>query len=144
MISVKELSNELAEAISQLKSESGLQDTGIVTRVGDGVAWIYGLKNAGFNEVLSIETADGKTVEAFALNLTEDEIGAVLLGSDAHVEAGARVRLSGEVVKVPLPSSGRPSAAWPRCRPAWPPARWQGANQGKPSRVSRTRRPWSN
>ena len=102
MISVKELSNELAEAISQLKSESGLQDTGIVTRVGDGVAWIYGLKNAGFNEVLSIETADGKTVEAFALNLTEDEIGAVLLGSDAHVEAGARVRLSGEVVKVPV------------------------------------------
>lgn len=105
MISVKELSNELQDAINQLKTQTGLDDSGIVTRVGDGVAWIYGLKNAGFNEVLQIETADGKTVEAFALNLMEDEIGAVLLGSDAHVVAGARVRLSGEVVKVPVGSA---------------------------------------
>lgn len=102
MISVKELSNELVEAIGQLKAQDGLEDAGIVTRVGDGVAWIYGLHKAGFNEVLQIETANGKTVEAFALNLMEDEIGAVLLGSDAEVVAGARVRLSGEVVKVPV------------------------------------------
>lgn len=102
MISVKELSTELQDAINQLKTHDGLDESGIITRVGDGVAWIYGLKNAGFNEVLSIETVDGKTVEAFALNLTEDEIGAVLLGSDATITAGARVRLSGEVVKVPV------------------------------------------
>ena len=102
MISVKELSAELQDAINQLKTEKGLEKSGIVTRVGDGVAWIYGLTDAGFNEVLQIETTDGKTVDAFALNLMEDEIGAVLLGSDAEVAAGARVRLSGEVVKVPV------------------------------------------
>jgi len=102
MISVKELSNELQDAISQLKNEKGLENSGIVTRVGDGVAWIYGLTDAGFNEVLQIETTDGKTVDAFTLNLMEDEIGAVLLGADALVSAGARVRLSGEVVKVPV------------------------------------------
>ena len=102
MISVKELSNELQDAIDQLKNEKGLEKSGIVTRVGDGVAWIYGLSDAGFNEVLQIETTDGKTVDAFALNLMEDEIGAVLLGADALVAAGARVRLSGEVVKVPV------------------------------------------
>jgi F-type H+/Na+-transporting ATPase subunit alpha len=102
MISVKELSNELQSAIDQLKNEKGLEKSGIVTRVGDGVAWIYGLTDAGFNEVLQIETADGKTVDAFVLNLMEDEIGAVLLGSDAQVTAGARVRLTGDVFKVPV------------------------------------------
>jgi F-type H+-transporting ATPase subunit alpha len=102
MISVKELSNELQDAINQLKAEKGLEDTGIVTRVGDGVAWIYGLTNCGFNETLQIETAGGKTVDAFALNLMEDEIGAVLLGSDAEVSAGASVRLSGKVLEVPV------------------------------------------
>jgi F-type H+-transporting ATPase subunit alpha len=102
MISVKELSQELQDAISQLKNEKGLEQSGVVTRVGDGVAWIYGLTNAGFNEVLQIETTDGKKVDAFALNLMEDEIGAVLLGADAQVAAGARVTLSGEVVKVPV------------------------------------------
>lgn len=102
MISVKELSAELQDAINQLKAEKGLEDTGIVTRVGDGVAWIYGLTNCGFNETLQIEAADGSTVDAFALNLMEDEIGAVLLGADAQVAAGARVRLSGKVLEVPV------------------------------------------
>jgi F-type H+/Na+-transporting ATPase subunit alpha len=102
MISVKELSSELKVAIEQLKSEQGLEDVGIVTRVGDGVAWIYGLHRAGFNEVLQIEGLEGKTVDAFALNLMEDEIGAVLLGDDALVKAGARVKLSGSVLTVPV------------------------------------------
>lgn len=102
MISVKELSTELQDAINLLKSEKGLEKTGIVTRVGDGVAWIYGLSECGFNETLRIETTSGGTVDAFALNLMEDEIGAVLLGNDADVKAGARVRLSGEVLKVPV------------------------------------------
>lgn len=102
MISAKELSTELQDAINQLKTETGLEKSGIVTRVGDGVAWIYGLTDAGFNEVLKIETANGKTTDAFALNLMEDEIGAVLLGGDANVAAGARVTLSGEVLKVPV------------------------------------------
>lgn len=102
MISVKELSSELQAAIGQLQSNQGLQEAGIVTRIGDGVAWVYGLTNAGFNEVLQIEGKDGSIVEAFALNLMEDEIGAVLLGSDSQVVAGARVTLKGTVLTVPV------------------------------------------
>lgn len=102
MISVKELSNELQAAIEQLQNDQGLESAGVVTRVGDGVAWVYGLQNAGFNEVLQIEGNDGSTIEAFALNLMEDEIGAVLLGDDSKVEAGARVKLSGSVLTVPI------------------------------------------
>jgi F-type H+-transporting ATPase subunit alpha len=101
-VSVKELSSELQAAIEQLKSEQGLEEVGIVTRIGDGVAWIYGLTHAGFNEVINIEGTNGKTIEAFALNLMEDEIGAVLLGEDSQVSAGARAKLSGNVVEVPV------------------------------------------
>ncbi len=101
-ISVHELSKELQEAIGSLRTDSGLEQAGIVTRVGDGVAWIYGLRDAGYSEVVEITAADGSIVRAFALNLLEDEIGAVILDDDSQVVAGARVRLSGSVLKVPV------------------------------------------
>lgn len=100
-IAVTELTKELREAIAQLEVSEGLETVGVVTRVGDGIAWIHGLHNAGYSEVLEIETTDG-VVEAFALNLMEDEIGAVLLGSDENIRAGDKVRLKGEVLSVPV------------------------------------------
>ncbi len=102
MTSVQELSAELRSAIEQLQSSQGLEEVGVVTRIGDGVAWIYGLTNCGFGEVLLIDGIDGKPVEAFVLNLMEDEIGAVLLGEDSQVRAGANVKLSGSVLSVPV------------------------------------------
>ena len=100
-LKVSELSKELRDAIAGLEMQEGLEATGIVTRVGDGVAWVHGLRDAGYSEVLQIETKNG-VVEAFALNLMEDEIGAVLLGSDANVVAGDTVRLKGTVLDVPV------------------------------------------
>ena len=73
----------------------------MVISVGDGVAWVHGLSSAGYSEVLEIET-DGDTVEAFALNLMEDEIGAVILGGEDKVKAGASVRRKGSVLDVPV------------------------------------------
>ncbi len=101
-LNIQELSNELRDAIQSLRTTKGLEEAGIVTRIGDGVAWIYGLRSAGYNEVVEIETTDGSTVSAFVLNLLEDEIGAVLLGDDAAVAAGAKVTLTGEVLTVPV------------------------------------------
>lgn len=100
-IQIKELARDLERSIENLKVGGELGTSGIVTRVGDGVAWIYGLTDCGFNEIVRIETEDG-VVEAFALNLMEDEIGAVLLGSDLKVKAGARVTLAGNVLSVPV------------------------------------------
>jgi F-type H+-transporting ATPase subunit alpha len=100
-INVKELARDLQRSIENLQVSGDLGTSGIVTRVGDGVAWIYGLTDCGFNEIVRIETSDG-IVEAFALNLMEDEIGAVLLGSDIKVKAGARVTLAGNVLSVPV------------------------------------------
>jgi F-type H+-transporting ATPase subunit alpha len=100
-IAVSELSRELRDAIAGLETSGNLEATGIVTRVGDGVAWVHGLRKAGYSEVLQIETKNG-IIEAFALNLMEDEIGAVLLGSDADVVAGDTVKLKGTVLEVPI------------------------------------------
>lgn len=99
-LSVRELSTELRQAIEQLETSGNLEEVGVILRVGDGVAWVHGLRGAGYSEVLEIETEDG-IVEAFALNLLEDEIGAVLLGEDAKVKAGQTVRLKGTVLTVP-------------------------------------------
>src|SRR5690606_9766421 len=100
-ITASQLSKELRDAISSLEVTEGLDEVGIVTRVGDGIAWIHGLRSAGYSEVVEIESG-ASVVEAFALNLMEDEIGAVLLGEDSEVSAGAKVRLKGEVLSVPV------------------------------------------
>jgi F-type H+-transporting ATPase subunit alpha len=101
-VSVKELGGDIRKAIDALKRSGNFETVGIVTRVGDGIAWIYGLEGAGYNEMLEIEAVDGTSVTAFALNLMEDEIGAVLLGDDIVIKAGAKVRLTGKVLEVPV------------------------------------------
>ncbi len=98
---VKDLSAEVQHAIAGLKLAGDEQKSGVVTRIGDGVAWIYGLRSCGYAEMIEIEGTHG-TVTAFALNLLEDEVGAVLLGEDEEVRAGASVKLSGEVLSVPV------------------------------------------
>jgi F-type H+-transporting ATPase subunit alpha len=99
---IKELSADIRKAIEQLKNQPETETVGIVTRIGDGVAWIYGLPKCGYNEMLEIESTDGQPIAAFAFNLGEDEIGAVLLGEDIGIKAGAKVRLSGKVLEVPV------------------------------------------
>ena len=101
-INIKGLSAELEAAIKGLADRAGLEQTGLVTRVADGVVWVYGLSEVGFSEVIEISTASGSVVEAFVLNLYEDELGAVLLGSEVGVRAGASVRSTGHVLEVPI------------------------------------------
>lgn len=101
-LDVSELSAEIKARIAEIKDTSAVKTTGIVTRVGDGIAWVYGLRDCGFNEMLEIETDDNSKVSGFALNLGEDEVGVVLLGDDTRVKAGARVTLTGSVLEVPV------------------------------------------
>ncbi len=100
-LQVAELSKDLQAAIAGLENNEGLHSTGVVIRVGDGVAWVHGLGDAGYSEVLEIDTKSG-VVEAFTLNLMEDEIGAVILGDDSKISAGDTVRLKGQVLEVPI------------------------------------------
>lgn len=102
-LSVKELSADVRAAIESLKNTPETENVGVVTRVGDGVAWVYGLYKCGFAEMVEVDGLSGK-IPGFALNLMEDEIGVVLLGDDIQVKAGAKVRLSGKVLEVPVGS----------------------------------------
>ena len=101
-LSITELSEDIRAAIAQLKQRPEIENVGVVTRVGDGIAWIYGLSGSGYNEMLEIDSISGQKITAFALNLAEDEIGSVILGDDTQVKAGAKVRLSGKVLEVPV------------------------------------------
>lgn len=101
-LSIASLSEDIRSAIAELRARPEIENVGIVTRVGDGIAWIYGLSKAGFNEMLEIEGINSSTVTAFAFNLGQDEIGAVLMGEDNLVMAGATVRLSGKVLEIPV------------------------------------------
>jgi F-type H+/Na+-transporting ATPase subunit alpha len=101
-LSITKLSEDIRAAIAELKTRPEIEETGVVTRVGDGIAWIYGLTGAGYNEMLEIEGNDGTMVTAFAFNLGQDEIGAVILGNDIDIKAGASAHLSGKVLEVPV------------------------------------------
>jgi F-type H+-transporting ATPase subunit alpha len=101
-LSIAKLSKDIRAAIAEIKELPETENVGVITRVGDGIAWIYGLSAAGYNEMLEIDGTEGEQVTAFSLNLAEDEIGAVILGDDTQVKAGAKVRLSGKVLEVPV------------------------------------------
>ena len=85
-LSITDLSDDIRAAIAELKTRPEIESVGVVTRIGDGIAWIYGLSAAGYNEMLEIDGTDGKKITAFAFNLGEDEIGAVLLGEDTPAQ----------------------------------------------------------
>jgi F-type H+-transporting ATPase subunit alpha len=101
-LSIKDLSDDIRAAIAELKTRPEIENVGIVTRVGDGIAWIYGLAKCGYSEMIDIEGTDGSTITAFAFNLAEDEIGTVLLGDDVDIKAGAKAKLTGKVLEVPV------------------------------------------
>lgn len=101
-LNIKALSQELEAAISGLSQGAELEQSGVVTRVSDGIVWIYGLRDCGFSDLLEIQTDQGAPARAFALNLYEDEIGAVLLDSETGVRAGAKVTLTGQTLEVPV------------------------------------------
>jgi len=102
LLAVKTLAEEVRLAIESMKSDGNEREKGVVTRVGDGVAWIYGLRGCAYSEVIEIKANDGSNVQALALNLLEDEIGAVLLGNEQSVSAGAAVQLTGRSLKIPV------------------------------------------
>ncbi len=101
-VSIQDLSAEIRAAIAELKDRPDIEKVGVVTRVGDGVAWIYGLTTVGYNEMIAIDAIDGSSLTAFAFNLGEDEIGAVLLGDDTAIKAGTHAHLTGKILEVPI------------------------------------------
>ena len=94
----EEISQLIKEQIKNYQSKLELKDVGTVVTVGDGIARIYGLENCMSSELLQF-TDD---VYGMALNLEEDFVGAVLLGSDENIKEGDTVRRTGQIVSVPV------------------------------------------
>ena len=101
MVDVKpdEISAILKQQLSGFKSETDLEEIGTVLQVGDGIARIYGLTKAQANELIEFETG----VQAIVLNLEEDNVGAVLLGTFYrwHKRRRLQLKVLGRIASVP-------------------------------------------
>ncbi len=94
----EEISSVIKEQIQRYASEIAVSDTGTVIQVADGIARIYGLEKAMQGELLEFPGE----VYGMVLNLEEDNVGAVLLGSSNAISEGDVVKTTGRVVEVPV------------------------------------------
>src|SRR6201987_4029463 len=89
---------ELETAISGLKADTSRSNVGTVREVGDGVAKLEGLSDVMLNEMLEFPGG----LYGLALNLEEDEVGAILLGDYEQIKEGSEVRTTGRLLSVPV------------------------------------------
>jgi len=93
-----EISALIKEQIKSFEGQIESDDVGTVISVGDGIALIYGLKNAMLGELLLFP----HDIYGMVMNLNEDDVGAVLLGEDVLIKEGDTVKRTGKVVEVPV------------------------------------------
>ncbi|MBW4485066.1 MAG: F0F1 ATP synthase subunit alpha [Tildeniella torsiva UHER 1998/13D] len=100
MVSIRpdEISSIIKQQIEQYNQEVKVSNVGTVLQVGDGIARIYGLENAMSGELLEFE--DGTV--GIALNLEEDNVGAVLMGDGINIREGSAVTATGKIASVPV------------------------------------------
>jgi F-type H+/Na+-transporting ATPase subunit alpha len=91
-----EVSAILRQQLAGAKTEAELEEVGTVLQIGDGVARVYGLSKVQAGELLVFENG----LKALALNLEEDNVGAVLLGDSAGIKEGATVKRTNEIAGV--------------------------------------------
>ena len=94
----EDISKIIREQIRNYSREIEQSEIGYVVTVGDGISGVYGLDNCRSNELL--EFANGTV--GMALNLEENLVSAVLLGSDVGISEGSVVKRTGRVVSVPV------------------------------------------
>ena len=94
----EEISSVIKEQIKRYASELEVSDVGTVIQVADGIARVHGLENAMQGELLEFPGE----VYGMVLNLEEDNVGAVLLGSNKNINEGDTVKTTGRVVEVPV------------------------------------------
>ena len=93
-----EVSAVIREQMEKFGADVEMTGVGRVLQVGDGVARVYGLRDAMMGEM--IEFPGG--VYGLAHNLEEDNVGCILLGSDTHIEEGDVVKTTGRIIEVPV------------------------------------------
>ena len=94
----EEISAVIKDQIRRYASELEVSDVGTVIQVADGIARVHGLENAMQGELLAFPGE----IYGMVLNLEEDNVGAVLLGSHKNINEGDIVKTTGRVVEVPV------------------------------------------
>lgn len=94
----EEISSVIKEQIKRYASDLDVSDVGTVIQVADGIARVHGLENAMQGELLEFPGE----VYGMVLNLEEDNVGVVLLGSGRNINEGDTVKTTGRVVEVPV------------------------------------------
>ncbi|MBI3597326.1 MAG: F0F1 ATP synthase subunit alpha [Nitrospirae bacterium] len=94
----EEISEIIKKQIKDFQKGVDIQEVGTVLQVGDNIAKIYGLEKAMAGELLEFPGA----VYGIVLNLEEDNVGAVLLGSDVGIKEGDLVKRTGRIAEVPV------------------------------------------
>ena len=97
-IRADEISEIIKKQIEGYEAGIELSEVGQIITVGDGIARIYGLEKVMAGELLEFPGE----VFGMALNLEEDNVGAVLLGSDTHIAEGDEVKRTGRIMSVPV------------------------------------------
>ena len=95
-VKAAEVSAILKEQLSGFRSEAELKEVGTVLTIGDGIARIYGLKGVQYGELIEFDSG----LQGIALNLEEDNVGAVLLGRSTEVKEGDTVKRLGRIASV--------------------------------------------
>jgi F-type H+-transporting ATPase subunit alpha len=102
----EEIASIIRQQIEQFGGNITAVDVGSVVEAGDGIARVYGLRNAMYSELLEFRTKDDqgneKSVTGMALNLEEDVVGAIVLGDYLDIKEGDEVRSTGRIVEVPV------------------------------------------
>jgi len=91
-----EVSSILKDQISGFNTAASLEEVGTVLQVGDGIARIYGLFSVQSGELVEFENG----VRAVVLNLEEDNVGAVLMGSSANIKEGDKVKRTNKIASI--------------------------------------------
>lgn len=94
----EEISSVIRDQIKRYADKLEVSDVGTVIQVADGIARVHGLQNAMQGELLEFPGE----VYGMVLNLEEDNVGAVLLGSHKNINEGDTVKTTGRVVEVPV------------------------------------------
>ena len=94
----EEITAVIRERIENFDMQSSEENIGYVLTSGDGIARLYGLQNAVYGELLEFE--NGST--GMAMNLEEDNVGCILLGSDREIKEGMTAKCTGQVFSVPV------------------------------------------
>jgi F-type H+-transporting ATPase subunit alpha len=97
-ISPDEISEILKTEIDRYRRELDVTTTGIVTSVGDGIAQVYGLSDAMYNEMILFSGG----IYGIAMNLEETTVGVVVLGDDRGIKEGDVARATGRILEVPV------------------------------------------